>query len=186
MSGHSGYWNILNIKLHLNIWKSWAVCVLVEVQGGACSAAVVLGARAAGWVAASSSSLNRAAFVSRGCWSPCDQSCHSLFGERARAPGVTPMGGTGGGYRPPTPFSASSPAQRQGAQQWAWMIDYTVWALIGPFSCLSLNSHEEDRWVRLCIVPAVNAFLNFVVLQSWNDPPARGARSLVSFLYLFL
>ena len=32
---------------------------------------------------------HRAAFVSRGCWSPCDQSCHSLFGKRTRAAGVT-------------------------------------------------------------------------------------------------
>lgn len=74
--------------------------VLVLMQGGAltgslCGAAVVFGARAAGPAAASGSSSDRAAFVSRGCWSPCDQSCHSLFGQRAQAAGVT--GGEGQG-----------------------------------------------------------------------------------------
>lgn len=53
------------------------------------------GARAAGRAAASGSGSNRAAFVSRGCWEPCDQSCHSHFGQTTR--GDWREGGTGGG-----------------------------------------------------------------------------------------
>lgn len=110
------------------------------------------GPGAAGPAAASGS--NRAAFVSRGCWSPCDQSCATPSLDRG--PGVTRgRDGTGGGEVRGTGWEAVEVAEPPShphptthppllpARQQAWMIDYPFCALIGPLWCRCCDTRED-------------------------------------------
>lgn len=135
------------------------------------------GARAAGRAAASGSGSNRAAFVSWGCWEPCDQSCHSHFGQTTR--GDWREGGTGGERgsvwedvevaNPPSP-SPSPPLSctwTSGTAQQAWMIDYTACTLIGPLLCHCCDSSSTwggQRGVSVC--------LTFISIISCSKQPS--------------
>lgn len=88
------------------------------------------------------SGSNRAAFVSRGCWSPCDQSCHSLFGQRSQAAGVTrgrDRGLRGSGWEAvevvdPPPASPLSPLLRDkwhsSSRHWWLITQSALWLVV--------------------------------------------------------
>lgn len=151
------------------------------MQGGALTgslgraAAVVFGGQSC-WPGSSS---NRAAFVSWGCWSPCDQSCHSLFGQTTRGDSREGREGVRGsgwedvevaGNPPPPPILLlHRDRDKLQSRQRAWMIDYTVCALIGPHVItVTTPAHEVDRGVcleagLLFIVATVNTSPHSVV-----------------------
>lgn len=100
------------------------------------------------------SGSNRAAFVSRGRRSPCDQSCHSLFGQTTQGDSRGGTGGCeglwvggcgGGGAPPPSTLRTNKWHSRHG-----WLITQSaLWLALSHVATVTARPHEEDRGVCL-------------------------------------
>ena len=74
------------------------VCVLVQKQGGALTEQqqLCLGPELLAGLQLAAAARTERPLLAGGCWSPCDQSCHSLFGQRTRDARVREGRGTRG------------------------------------------------------------------------------------------
>lgn len=154
---------------HNQMWVSWAVWVLEDGGwGGGVVPAVVLRARAASRAAA----WTEQPLLAEGCWSPCDQTCHSLSEEGGRGPQERGLKGSNGGAGclDSTSSSCSSSLLQTtsvAAGMDVWSLD-PLWLVRSPVNHSSEN--RADRRVRR----RASALL---LEQSWSDPAAaQGAK----------
>lgn len=100
-------------KLRYAVLSCVCVCVLVQKQGGALTEQqqLCLGPELLAGLQLAAAARTEQPLLAGGCWSPCDQSSHSLFGQRTRDARVTrgrDEGGVRGSGGPPHSSSSSS------------------------------------------------------------------------------